>query len=257
MSVLGYIVVFSLGGSLLSMTGGLVLLSREELAGRLSRLAAPFAAGALLGTAFLDLLPEAAHGGGEGVLRWALGGMILFFLLERFVLEFHHQHTHAHEPHEAPEIQDAAVPLIILGDAVHNFIDGVVIAGTFLVSIPLGIVTTLAVAAHEIPQEIGDFGLLLHRGVSKSRVLVYNLLGGLATVVAAVLTYFIGSRIVPYMPIFLALTAGFFVYIAASDLIPEIHRKRGTRAGIVDTVLLIVGIAIVGIAVGLLHQGSP
>ena len=224
MSVLGYIIVFSLGGSLLSMSGGLLLLSREDLASRVSHIAAPFAAGALLGTAFLDLLPEAAHSGGDEVLRWALGGMILFFLLERFVLEFHHQHTHSDAPHEAPEMQDAAVPLIVLGDAVHNFIDGVVIAGTFLVSIPLGIVTTLAVAAHEIPQEIGDFGLLLHRGVSKQRVLLYNLLGGLATVVAAILTYLVGAKIVPFMPVFLSITAGFFIYIAASDLIPEIHR---------------------------------
>ena len=254
MSLLGYIIVFSLGGSLLSMTGGIVLLSTERLADKLSRLAAPFAAGALLGTVFLDLLPEAASEGGKPVFQWVLVGMILFFLLERFVLEFHHQHTHSHEPNEAPEMQDAAVPLIILGDAVHNFIDGVVIAGTFLVSIPLGIVTTLAVAAHEIPQEIGDFGLLLHRGVSKKRVLLYNVLGGLATVVAAVITYFVGARVITRMPIFLSLTAGFFIYIAASDLIPEIHRKRGRVAsGFIDTGLLLAGIAVVWVAVRLLH----
>lgn len=254
MSLLGYIIVFSLCGSLLSMTGGLLLVSREDLAARVSRLAAPFAAGALLGTAFLDLLPEATHEGGGETLRWALVGMILFFLLERFVLEFHHQHTHSHAPEEAPEMQDAAVPLIVLGDAVHNFIDGVIIAGTFLVSIPMGIVTTLAVAAHEIPQEIGDFGLLLHRGVTKKRVLLYNLIGGLSTPVAALLTYFVGAKIVPYMPVFLALTAGFFIYIAASDLIPEIHRKKAKNAsGTLDTVLLLVGIAVVGLAVSLLH----
>jgi len=254
MSVLAYIIIFSLGGSLLSMTGGIVLLSREDMAGRLSRLAAPFAAGALLGTAFLDLLPEAAEAGGNAVLRWTLVGVILFFLLERFVLEFHHQHTHSHEPEAAPEMRDAAVPLIVLGDTVHNFIDGVVIAGTFLVSIPMGIVTTLAVAAHEIPQEIGDFGLLLHRGVSKKKVLTYNVLSGMATVVAAVMTYFIGPKIVPTMPVFLALTAGFFVYIAASDLIPEIHRKGAKNAsGMLDTALLLVGVAVVWIGIGLLH----
>lgn len=254
MSVLGYIIVFSLGGSLLSMTGGLVLLSHEALAERASRIAAPFAAGALLGTAFLELLPEAAHEGGESIFRWVLVGMILFFLLERFVLEFHHQHTHSHAPEEAPEMRDAAVPLIVLGDTVHNFIDGVIIAGTFLVSIPLGIVTTLAVAAHEIPQEIGDFGLLLHRGVSKKRVLLYNLLSGLATVVAALMTYFIGVRIIPVLPVFLALTAGFFIYIAASDLIPEIHRKKAKDAtGTLDTALLFVGIAVVWTAVTFLH----
>jgi zinc and cadmium transporter len=246
--------VFSLGGSLLSMTGGLVLLSREDLAEKMSRLAAPFAAGALLGTAFLDLLPEAAHEGGEHIFQWVLGGMIVFFLLERFVLEFHHQHTHSQHPEEAPEMQDAAVPLIVLGDAVHNFIDGVIIAGTFLVSIPLGVVTTFAVAAHEIPQEIGDFGLLLHRGVSKKRVLMYNLLGGLATVVAALMTYFVGARIVEILPVFLGLTAGFFIYIAASDLIPEIHRKRVKDAsGAMDTLLLFVGIGVVWLTVTQLH----
>lgn len=254
MSVLGYIIVFSVCGSLLSMSGGLILVSREDLAARMSRLAAPFAAGALLGTAFLDLLPEATHDGGEGVLRWALAGMIVFFLLERFVLEFHHQHTHSHAPEEAPEMKDAAVPLIVLGDAVHNFIDGVIIAGTFLVSTPLGIVTTFAVAAHEIPQEIGDFGLLLHRGVSKKRVLLYNLIGGIATPVAALLTYFVGTKILPLMPVFLSLTAGFFIYIAASDLIPEIHRKKAKNvSGTLDTALLFVGIGVVWFAVSWFH----
>lgn len=255
MSLLGYIIVFSTLGSLISMSGGLLLISREDLAEKVSRLAAPFAAGALLAAAFIDLLPRATEEGGSRIFTWVLAGMILFFLLERFVLEFHHQHTHAHDPDEAPEMKDAAVPLIVLGDAVHNFIDGVVIAGTFLVSIPLGMVTTLAVAAHEIPQEIGDFGLLLHRGVSKKRVLLYNLFGGMATVVAAVLTYFVGARIAVVLPSFIALTAGFFIYIAASDLIPEIHRNRGKRtAGIVDTALLFVGIAVVWAAVSLLHH---
>ncbi len=253
MSVLGYIIVFSLGGSLLSMTGGLVLLSREDLADRMSRIAAPFAAGALLGAAFLDLLPEAARAGGRHIFSWVLTGMIVFFLLERFVLEFHHQHTHSHTAGDEADHQDAAVPLIVLGDLLHNFIDGVVIAGTFLVSVPLGIVATLAVAAHEIPQEIGDFGLLLHRGVSKKRVLIYNVSGSMATVVAAVMTYVIGTRILTYLPVFLALAAGFFIYIASSDLIPELHRKTGRGSGTLDTALLFVGITIVWLTVTVFH----
>ena len=233
------------------MTGGLVLLSREDLAEKISHRAAPFAAGALLGAAFLDLLPEASKDASEPIFGWALTGMVAFFLLERFVLEFHHQHTHDHDEHS---VADAAVPLVVIGDVVHNFIDGIVIAGTFLASIPLGIVTTFVVAAHEIPQEIGDFGLLLHRGVSRKKVLIYNVLGGLATVVAAVMTYFVGARITALLPIFLAITAGFFIYIAASDLIPEIHRHRGGRAdGVIDTLLLAAGITIIWATVQFLH----
>ncbi|MGK2856663.1 MAG: ZIP family metal transporter [Thermoanaerobaculia bacterium] len=247
MTTLGYILVFSLVGSMISMAGGFVVLSRSGLAEKVSHLAAPFAAGALLGTAFLDLLPEAAESGGPAIVGWAIVGMLVFFFLERFVHEFHHQHTHAHDEDHGNK---ATVPMVIIGDILHNSIDGVVIAGTFLVSVPLGVATTIAVSMHEIPQEIGDFGLLLHRGVDRRRVIIYNVLSAMATVVAALITYAIGVRVLEVLPAFLAVTAGFFIYIAASDLIPELHRHRrlGT-AGRLDPFILLGGIALIWITV--------
>jgi zinc and cadmium transporter len=250
MTILGYILVASLAGSLLSMVGGFVVLTRSGVAEKISRVAAPFAAGALLGTAFIDLLPEAAEGGGPGVAGWALVGMLAFFFLERFVHEFHHQHTHVEGEHTH---RSATVPMMIIGDTLHNSIDGVVIAGTFLVSIPLGVATTIAVSMHEIPQEIGDFGLLLHRGVSRKRVIIYNVLSALATVVAALITYFIGKSVIAVLPIFLAVTAGFFIYIAASDLIPELHQRRQGTAGRLDPFVLLAGIALIWFTVRVLE----
>ncbi|MCM2314129.1 MAG: ZIP family metal transporter [Thermoanaerobaculia bacterium] len=252
MTTLGYILVFSLIGSMISMVGGFVVLSRSGLAEKVSRLAAPFAAGALLGTAFLDLLPEAAQGRGPATVGWALVGMLVFFFLERFVHEFHHQHTHTHDEEEHGN--KATVPMVIIGDLLHNSIDGVVIAGTFLVSVPLGVATTIAVSMHEIPQEIGDFGLLLHRGLDRRRVVVYNVLSALATVVAALITYGVGVRVLQVLPVFLAVTAGFFIYIAASDLIPELHRHRrlGT-AGRLDPFIMLGGIALIWVTVLLLE----
>ncbi len=251
MSTLGYILVFSLGGSLVSMAGGLLLLMREQVAARIGHAAAPFAAGALLATAFLDLLPEASKTGGHGVFGWSLVGMLIFFFLERFVLEFHHQHTHEEEDHDAPAPR---APLVIIGGSLHKFIDGVVIGGTFLVSIPLGIVTTLAVAAHEIPHVIGGFGLLLHAGVARSKVFAYVVFSGVATVVASLLTYAFGTRVIGVLPIFLTITAGFFIYIAASDLIPEIHtHERRSASGRLDILLLLVGIAVVWATVSFLE----
>ncbi|MBI2212062.1 MAG: ZIP family metal transporter [Acidobacteria bacterium] len=250
MTTLGYILLFSLAGSLLSMAGGFFVLTRSGLAERVARVAAPFAAGALLGTAFLDLLPEAAEGAGPGVAAWALVGMLVFFFLERFVHEFHHQHTHAHDEHNQ---QSATIPMVIIGDILHNSIDGVVIAGTFLVSIPLGVATTIAVSMHEIPQEIGDFGLLLHRGLDRRRVVIYNVLSAFATVVAAVVTYLVGTRVLQLLPIFLAVTAGFFIYIAASDLIPELHRRRQGASGRLDPLVLLGGISLIWITVRMLE----
>lgn len=251
MTTLGYILVFSLVGSMVSMIGGFVVLSRSDLAEKVSRLAAPFAAGALLGTAFLDLLPEAAGNGGAPTVGWALLGMLVFFFLERFVHEFHHQHTHEHDEENEHR---ATVPMVIIGDILHNSIDGVVIAGTFLVSVPLGVATTIAVSMHEIPQEIGDFGLLLHRGVERKRVIIYNVISALATVVAAMITYAVGVRVLEVLPMFLATTAGFFIYIAASDLIPELHRtRRKGTAGRLDPLVLLGGIALIWITVSLLE----
>ncbi len=250
MPIFVYILVFTLIGSVFSLAGGIILLAKEKFAIKISHLLASFAAGALLGTAFFDLLPEAmADAGDIDIFAWVLVGILFFFLLERFINWFHHHHEHPIIPSE----KKSTIPLIILGDSIHNFIDGVVIAASFLISIPLGITTAIAVAAHEIPQEIGDFGILLHRGLSRKKVLIINLLSALTSLLGAVLTYFIGTSIHGILPIFLSLTAGFFIYIAASDLIPEIHNQDNKKIAAIETILLFLGVLVVYIAVSLLE----
>ena len=179
---------------------------------------------------------------------WALIGFLLFFLIERFIHWYHH-HQHAY----SDEGVKPTVPLVIVGDSVHNFIDGVVIAATFLISIPLGIVTTFAVAAHEIPQEIGDFGILLHKGMERKKVLLVNFLSALTALLGALITFWIGERIEPALPILLSLTAGFFIYIAASDLIPDIHHENRKGFAFWETVLLFLGVGTIWIFINLLE----
>ena len=181
------------------------MLSRVRFALRISHFLAAFAAGVLLATAFFDLLPEAAHEGEElgiNVFFWALAGILLFFAIERFVHWFHHHEEYSEHEHEK-EAQ-STIPLIIIGDTVHNFVDGIVIAATFLVDIQLGIITTLAVAAHEIPAEIADFGLMLHKGLSKMRIILVNILSASAAFLGAIMTYIFGNFLQAYLPIALA-----------------------------------------------------
>lgn len=255
MSTLNYILIFTFLGSIGALIGGLILLSWEKLAVKISHFLASFAAGTLLGAAFFDLLPEALHEG-EGtdinIFMWALVGIILFFLLERFIHWFHHHEEH--HDHADREIK-TTIPLIVISDTVHNFIDGVVIAATFLVSIPLGIVTTLAVAAHEIPQEIGDFGLLLHKGMTKKKIILVNVVSAAAAFAGAILTYIIGDVVETFIPVFLSITAGFFMYIALSDLIPEIHYEKRKGFAFWESVLLVLGIVVVWISVSFLEHG--
>lgn len=249
MSILAYIIVFSLIGSVVSLCGGIALLFREKFARKISHLLASFAAGALLGTAFLDLLPEAIHegSGDEGVIVWAMIGVLMFFLMERFIHWFHHHHEHS-------GADKPTVPLVMAGDTIHNFIDGAAIAATFMVSVPLGIVTTLAVAAHEIPQEIGDFGILLRRGLARRKILMFNAVSAMAAMVGAVLTYLAGDMIIGYLPALLALTAGFFIYIAASDLIPEIHEENRRGFAALETALLVLGVMVIWVSISLLEH---
>jgi len=235
-----------------SLVGGAILLTREKFALKISHYLASFAAGTLLGAAFFDLLPEAAHameeqgGGHTDIFLWTLLGILGFFLLERFIFWFHHHHDHSKTK------ETATVNLVVLGDSVHNFIDGVVIATTFMISIPLGIVTSLAVAAHEIPQEIGDFGILLHRGLRKKKILLLNFLSACVSVIGALLAYWSAETIAPFLPAVLALSAGFFIYIAASDLIPEIHNEDNRKTAMIETVLLLVGVFAVYLIITLL-----
>lgn len=249
MSTLNYIIIFSLIGSVFSLLGGVVLLTKKRAAKTLAQYAAPFAAGALLGAAFLDVLPEAMHEGEpNSILVWCLVGIVGFFLLERLLHWFHHHHQHALAK------THPTISLIILGDTLHNFLDGAVIAAAFLVDVPTGIVTTLAVAAHEIPQEVGDFGLLLSLGMSRKNVLMVNVVSALATLVAALATYALGSANTLPLPLLLGIAAGFFIYIAASDIIPEIHKTTNKKLIYIESILLIAGVLVVGLLGQIIHH---
>jgi zinc and cadmium transporter len=242
------VIFFSLVGGVFSLVGGVLLLSRKKSAEALAKYATPFAAGALLAAVFLDLLKEGVEEASvDTVMLSALIGLLIFFFAERFLHWFHHHHQH--------ENADPAKNLIIIGDIVHNALDGIAIAAAFLISMPTGIVTTLAVAAHEIPQEIGDFGLLLSKGMSRLRVLAVNLFSALATTVAAVITFRLGSEDTLPIGMLLGLSAGFLLYIAASDIIPEIH-ENSSKSKLLDPqpLLLLLGVIVVGVAISLSHS---
>lgn len=246
------VIFYSLLGGVFSLIGGLILLSRRETALALARHAAPFAAGALLGAAFFDLLPESIELVAEGAaMRWVLGGILAFFLLEHFLRWFHHHHEHVDAERQS------TVPLIITGDTLHNLLDGIAIGAAFLISPPTGIVTAVAVASHEIPQEIGDFGLLLKYGLKRQKVLLINVLSALASTVGAVATFWLGRKSGLALGELLAITAGMFIYIAASDLIPAIHGDLKKQPSKLAAGLLILGVLTVGVATELAHQYLP
>lgn len=235
------------------MLGGLILLASKKRA-KLAEYATAFAAGALLASALLDMFPEAVEQSGNVSLTagFVLIGIVIFFLMEVFLTWFHRHGEHNNHSGES-KATDPVVPMVVVGDTVHNFIDGVAIAAGFLISPASGVVVTLAVAAHEIPQEVGDFGLLLHKGVKRSKVLLINIFSSLATVVAAVTFYLIGDTLsISFAPA-LGIVAGFFIYIAASDIIPSIHSDKKQNSKIKKALLVVVGILTVWMAITTLH----
>ncbi|MBA2279290.1 ZIP family metal transporter [Candidatus Saccharibacteria bacterium] len=235
-------------GGLISLSVAVLLLSKRKLAEALAHYTTPFAAGALLGAVFLDLLKDGIEKtSSDTVLLATLIGMLIFFFTERFLRWFHHHHEH--------EDENATKPLIIAGDTLHNALDGVAIAAAFLLNPATGIVTTIAVAAHEIPQEIGDFGLLLKKGMSRRNVILVNIGSALGTTVAGVITYALGSADTLPIGFLLGLSAGFLLYIAASDIIPELHEHSKTKR-LFDwqPMLLLLGVLVVGLSVNLAHR---
>ncbi|PLS81739.1 ZIP zinc transporter [Candidatus Saccharibacteria bacterium] len=245
------VALVALIGSLLSLVGALFLLLGGKRAEVMQRLAVPFAAGALLAAAFVDLLPEALEQGeADQVSIWMLFGILLFFVLERGLRWFHHHHAHENE-------ENSSKSLIVIGDTIHNFIDGLAIGAAFLVNPATGIIATIAVATHEIPQEIGDFALLLSKGMKRRTALIINILSGLATVVAAVAVYLIGGAIELPLAAMLAITAGFFVYIAVSDIIPTIHAETNAKAANIQTLILLSAVLIVSFMTSQTHQFIP
>ena len=247
MADFGHVIFFSLIGGVFSLVGGVLLLSKRSFAQKLAHYATPFAAGALLSAVFLDLLIEGLEvADAETVLVSTLFGILIFFFAERFLRWFHHHHEHKDKR------LDPTVGLVIFGDTVHNALDGVAIAAAFLISVPVGIVTTIAVAAHEIPQEIGDFGLLLSKGMRRRSVLLVNIFSALATTVAAVITFALGAEDKLPLGVLLGLVSGFLLYIATSDIIPTIHEAAPPRRFMSwQPIMLVVGVVVVWIFISL------
>lgn len=246
------LLIATTAGSLLSLAGGIYLLYGKWGAAKLQRAAVPFAAGALLAASFLDLLPHAYMGGDPQFISLVvLVAFLAFFVLERTLSVFHHHHEHG-KTADAHSRRHPA--LIVIGDTLHNLIDGLAIGAAFLVSPATGVITAVAVAAHEVPQEIGDFGLLLSKGVKKRSVLLINIASALITVVAAALVYGLGGHIELDQSVLLAVIAGFFIYIAASDIIPTIHAEPRRRTANLQTAILIVGVVFVGATTTIAHE---
>lgn len=254
MNILGWIVLFTLvSGALGAAAAGGVVILPEAVVRRLLPRLVSFAIGALLGAAFLGLLPHAVGGVGlqvaHRVLMVVLIGILVFFLLEKMVLwrHCHSAHCDAHE-HDTEEIRRTSTGVLILvGDGVHNFVDGVLIAAAFLTDVHLGIVTSVAVLAHELPQELGDVAILLRGGFSRGRAVALNILSSLTTVVGGVAAYFSLAAVQNMVPYVLAVAAASFIYIALSDLIPDLHRDTSASKTAEQMALIVFGIALIGV----------
>ncbi len=232
-----YILFFVVVSSLLGLTGGVLLLLNKRLAYKISKYMMSFAAGALIGVAFLDLLPEAVVKiGFESASIFTLAGLVIFLIIE--IALWHHHHAYGKETHSFSS-------LVILGDTLHNFIDGIILAVTFLVSAPLGIATFIAVILHEIPQEIGDFSVLLYAKMKRIRIVFYNILSALISVLGAALAYFVLQQSTSLIYFLVAFVAGGFIYISAADLIPETRKETKFKKSLVNILLLLLGITVI------------
>ncbi len=255
MEILAYIVAASLIGGLLSITVA-ALLSLTARASWIPVLVS-YAIGALLGAAFLEVLPHAFASGVSigSMTATLLGGILLFFVLEKLVL-WRHCHTdqcEAHTPQEHSHDHGRSGLMITVGDTFHNFVDGVIIAAAFMANFQLGVVTALAIIAHEIPQEVGDFLILLHSGYGKRQAFLINLASSLATLVGGVLAYFaldIAQGAVPYT---LGIAAASMIYVAVADLIPGLHKRAELMATLQQVTLIGLGVGTVLLVDALLH----
>lgn len=284
MDLLLWIIIFTaLGGVLSVLVASVFLLLSLEARTRLLSPLVSFAIGALLGAALLALLPHALESpgvdGAHHVLIAVLLGLLGFFLLEKTVIwrhchaeecevhggasvagatEGHIGHAHAHGAHAHHDRIErartaAAGKLILIGDGIHNLVDGVLIGAAFLTSVELGVVTSIAVIAHEIPQELGDFAILLNSGFSRAKALVYNVLSSLTTVVGGVAAYYslgAAEAVVPYV---LAIAAASFLYVAVADLIPGLHRRPEPSATAQQFALIALGVVVIYSLHGAMH----
>lgn len=271
MSILLLIVIFTaIGGILSVMAAGVFLLLSEQQRQNVLPHGISFAVGALLTGAFCGLIPHAFEAVAvEDMSRLSstiLIGILLFFMLEK-LLVWRHCHSHACEAHGEESHDDhhdhnhhndhgrrVAGMFIILGDSIHNFVDGVLIGAAFLTDPQLGMVTSLAVAAHEIPQEVGDFAILLHSGYTRGKALLYNMLASLTTVIGGVLAYFSLGDLHHILPYFLTLAASSFIYIAVADLIPSLHHKTDTKTSLQQIGFILAGVVLILVMQAIAHR---
>ncbi len=256
MALIGiYVILSVIIVSLISLLGVFSFFFHQQKMKEVLLLLVSLSAGTLFGGAFLHLLPEAVKRSGFSIRisLLVLAGVLVFFVLEKFI-HWHHCHSHGddtqkhvlmHKSHHPHHI----APLNLLGDALHNFVDGLVIAGSYLVSVPAGIATTIAVIVHEVPQELADFGVLLYSGLSKWKALLFNFLSAAVAIVGAIVGLAFGSQSEAFIAFILPFAAGGFVYIAGSNLIPELHKECGLEDSFWHFVVMVFGIAIM---VGLL-----
>jgi zinc and cadmium transporter len=253
-----YIVLATFAGGLLS-----VVIAASLTVGVLSRVVqhlVSLSTGVLLATALLSVLPEAFEGKAppQALFATLLAGLLFFFLLEKAEL-YRHGHHHEHDEHHHHHGFDAHQAgrggwSVLLGDSIHNFCDGIIIAAAFLADTRLGIVTAAAIVAHEIPQEVGDYIVLLNAGFSRAKALFYNALSGLAAVAGGVLGYFVVGPWEAAFPYLLVVAASSFIYVAVADLIPQLQHRLALRATLAQLAWLAVGLGVVLLATLLLHH---
>lgn len=239
---MAWIILFVFLGSVCSVVGaGLVLLFPAEIRKVVVPALVSYATGALLGAAFFGIIPESLEEApAEQIMEAILAGLVLFFIMEKLVL-WRHCHEYECEAH------GQAAPLILIGDAFHNFVDGIVIAAAFLTSRELGVAAALAVIVHEVPQEVGDFGILLDSGYGRAKALFLNIISGLATLPGALLAYFWLAEAQSAVPYILAFSAASFIYIATADLIPQLHRQTSLADSLRQFALMFIGIGTIAL----------
>jgi len=249
--VLENIILATLAVSAVSLIGILTLSMKDKLLHDLLPHFVALAAGSMLAAAFFDLLPESLElTGADAALPLVLVGIVMFFVIERF-LHWHHHHKHHHEQDKK---ECPVTWLNIIGDGIHNFIDGSVIAAAFMVSPAVGWPATMAILAHEIPQEIGDFSLLVWGGFSKRKALFFNFLSALAALAGGVLTFLLAPIIPGLISILLPLAAGHFIYIACADLVPELHKEKDSRRSLMQLAAFLAGICLIVLVGMLMHE---
>ncbi len=226
--------------SVISLIGIVTLFIKEKSMNNLLLFFVSFSAGALIGDAFIHLLPEVVKEFGFTlhVSLYFISGLLLFFVLEKFI-HWRHCHVPTSKVHPHPFVY-----MNLIGDSLHNLIDGLVIGGTYLVSIPLGVATTLAVLFHEIPQELGDFGVLVHGGFTKRKALIMNFLTALTSILGVVIALIVGHLSQGFMLFILPFTAGGFIYIATADLIPELKKETSVGKSFLQLMGIILGIGV-------------